>query len=152
EGSRLDRYRLEHVVGQGAFSTVYRAFDTALSLPVVIKVLHADASEAAVTRFRNEIFFSRRVHHPGFCRIFELHEEDGADGPLRYLTMEHVEGRTLGDVMNEGPMSSTRALSIARALCDVVAAAHDQGVVHGDLKPGNIMVRREIPRSSDRRA
>lgn len=152
EGARLDRYRLEHVVGQGAFSTVYRAFDTALSLPVVIKVLHADASEAAVTRFRNEIFFSRRVHHPGFCRIFELHEEAGPDGPLRYLTMEHVEGRTLGDVMNEGPMSSTRALSIARALCDVVAAAHDQGVVHGDLKPGNVMVRREIPRSSDRRS
>jgi len=140
-GHRLGRYRLDSVVGHGASSTVYRATDTALELPVVVKVLAADASAHNVARFRNEILFSRRVHHPGFCRIYELHEEDTADGPLRYLTMELVAGRTLGDVMNEGLLTPLRALQIARALCDVMRAAHQQGVVHGDLKPGNIMVR-----------
>ena len=140
-GHRLGRYRLDSVVGHGASSTVYRATDTALELPVVIKVLAADAGEHSVARFRNEILFSRRVHHPGFCRIYELHEEDTVDGPLRYLTMELVAGRTLGDVMNEGQVPPLRALQIARSLCDVMNAAHQQGVVHGDLKPGNIMVR-----------
>ena len=140
-GHRLGRYRLDSVVGHGASSTVYRATDTALDLPVVVKVLAADASPSTIVRFRNEILFSRRVHHPGFCRIYELHEEENADGPLRYLTMELIAGRTLGDVMNEGQMTPLRAIGIARALCDVMTAAHARGVVHGDLKPGNIMVR-----------
>lgn len=140
-GQRLGRYRLDAVIGHGAFSTVWKAHDTSLDLPVVVKVLADDASEAAVERFRREIVFSRRVSHPGFSRIFELHEEETFDGPLRYLTLELVEGRTLGDLMNEGPMAPQRALTIARDLCEIVSAAHDQGVVHGDLKPSNIMLR-----------
>lgn len=140
-GHLVGRYRIDAVVGQGAWSTVYRVTDTALNLPVVMKLLSPSASPTVVERFKNEILFSRRVNHPGFCRIFELHEEQTFEGPLRYLTMELVEGRTLGDVMNEGPMLPARALDVARSLCDVVAAAHEQGVVHGDLKPGNIMVR-----------
>ncbi len=141
-GHRLGRYRLDSVIGHGASSTVYRATDTALDLPVVVKVLAADASEHNVTRFKNEILFSRRVHHPGFCRIYELYDEVGSDGlAQRYLTMELIVGRTLGDVMNEGLLTPLRALRLARALCDVMSAAHVQGVVHGDLKPGNIMVR-----------
>ncbi len=158
-GKRLGRYRLDAMLGTGAFSTVFRGHDTALDLPVVIKVLSDDASEAAAERFRREILFSRRVAHPGFSRIFELHEThrddaetgpvpaSGGCGPLRYLTMELVEGRTLGDLMNEGPMPPLRALTIARDLCDIVAAAHDQGVVHGDLKPSNVMLR-ATPRRS----
>jgi len=140
-GHCLDRYRLDAIIGHGASSTVYRAMDTALSLPVVVKVLSPDASPALTERFKNEIQFSRRVSHAGFSRIFELHDEETFDGPLRYLTMELIDGRTLGDVMNEGPMTPTRAVAIARTLCDIVAAAHEQGVVHGDLKPGNVMVR-----------
>ncbi len=140
-GKRLGRYRLDAIVGHGAFSTVWKAHDTSLDLPVVVKVLADDASEAAVERFRREILFSRRVAHPGFSRIFELHEEETFDGPLRYLTLELVEGRTLGDLMNEGPMAPQRALTIARDLCEIADAAHQQGVVHGDLKPSNIMLR-----------
>jgi len=140
-GHLVGRYRIDAVVGQGAWSTVYRVTDTSLNLPVVLKVLSPMASPTVVERFKNEILFSRRVNHPGFCRIFELHEEQTFEGPLRSLTMELIEGRTLGDVMNEGPMQPARALDVARSLCDVVAAAHEQGVVHGDLKPGNVMVR-----------
>ena len=153
-GQMLGRYRLDEIIGTGAFSTVFRAHDTALDLPVVVKVLSNDASPDAVERFRREIVFSRRVAHAGFSRIFELHEEgsDGKDGPLRYLTLELVEGRTLGDLMNEGQMPERRALAIARDLCDIVAAAHDQGVVHGDLKPSNVMVRNSVRRNvTDRR-
>ena len=152
EGHLLGRYRLHAVVGHGAWSTAYRATDTALSLPVVVKVLSPEASADTVERFRNEILFSRRVHHPGFCRIYELHEDETFDGPLRYLTMELVQGRTLGDLMNEGPMDIRRAVSIARSLCDVAAAAHAQGVIHGDLKHGNIMVRAGAERRADRRS
>ncbi len=148
----LGRYRLDEVIGHGAFSTVFKAYDTALDLPVVVKVLGNDASPDAVERFRREIVFSRRVAHPGFSRIFELHEEEVVEGPVRYLTLELVEGRTLGDLMNEGPMPQRRALTIARDLCDIVAAAHDQGVVHGDLKPSNVMVRNSGRRNAtDRR-
>lgn len=150
-GTLVGRYRIDTVVGQGAWSTVYRATDTALNLAVVLKVLSPAASPTVVDRFKNEILFSRRVNHPGFCRIYELHEEQTFEGALRYLTMELVEGRTLGDLMNEGPMAPGRALDIARSLCDVVAAAHDQGVVHGDLKPGNIMVRTLVRRRLERR-
>ncbi len=140
-GHLVGRYRVDAVVGQGAWSTVYRVTDTSLNLPVVLKVLSPMASPTVVERFKNEILFSRRVNHPGFCRIFELHEEQTFEGPLRFLTMELIEGRTLGDVMNEGPMAPVRAVDVARSLCDIVAAAHEQGVVHGDLKPGNVMVR-----------
>ncbi|MDP2341899.1 MAG: serine/threonine-protein kinase [Deltaproteobacteria bacterium] len=152
-GKMLGRYRLDEVIGTGAFSTVFKAHDTSLDLPVVVKVLGNDASADAVERFRREILFSRRVAHPGFSRIFELHEEETFDGPVRYLTLELVEGRTLGDLMNEGPMPARRALTIARDLCDIVAAAHEQGVVHGDLKPSNVMVRQGARRSvmTDRR-
>jgi serine/threonine-protein kinase len=151
-GKMLGRYRLDEVIGTGAFSTVFKAHDTALDLPVVVKVLGNDAGADAVERFRREIVFSRRVAHPGFSRIFELHEDETFDGPLRYLTLELVEGRTLGDLMNEGPMPQRRALSIARDLCDIVAAAHEQGVVHGDLKPSNVMVRHGVRRNvTDRR-
>ena len=136
-GSMLDRFRLDEVLGHGVFSTVFKAFDTTLDLPVVVKVLGKNASVDAIERFRREIVFSRRLAHPGFSRIFEFHEvqagevpsEDAADGArLRYLTMEFIEGRTLGDLMNEGPMPERRALTIARDLCDIVAVAHEQGV------------------------
>ena len=154
-GSMLDRFRLDEVLGHGVFSTVFKAFDTTLDLPVVVKVLGKNASVDAIERFRREIVFSRRLAHPGFSRIFEFHEvqagevpsEDAADGArLRYLTMEFIEGRTVGDLMNEGPMPERRALTIARDLCDIVAVAHEQGVVHGDLKPSNIMMRSGVRR------
>jgi serine/threonine-protein kinase len=148
-GHLVGRYRIDALLGQGAWSTVYRVTDTSLNLPVVLKVLSPMASPTVVERFKNEILFSRRVNHPGFCRIFELHDQQTTEGPLRSLTMELIEGRTLGDVMNEGPMPPGRALAIARSLCDVTAAAHEQGVVHGDLKPGNVMVR--TPSSRRRR-
>jgi serine/threonine-protein kinase len=147
----LGRYRLDAVVGQGAFSTVWSAHDTALDLPVVIKVLADDASPSAIERFRREILFSRRLEHPGFNRIFELHEDVTSDGVLRWLTMSPVRGRTLGDVMNEGLLPPRRALALARALGDVMAAAHEQGIVHGDLKPSNVMVRPRSDSSPPRR-
>jgi serine/threonine-protein kinase len=150
-GARLGRYRLDGVVGQGAFSTVWSAHDTALDLPVVIKVLSDDASPSAIERFRREILFSRRLEHPGFNRIFELHEDVTVDGVLRWLTMSPVQGRTLGDVMNEGLMSPRRALALARSLGDVMATAHAQGIVHGDLKPSNVMVRPRSASSPPRR-
>jgi serine/threonine protein kinase len=142
-GARLGRYRIERVLGEGSFSTVYLAHDTTLDLDVGIKVLHPDVNEGVVARFRREIVFSRRIAHPGICRVFDLHE----DGALKYLTMEHIEGTTLASAMNHGVMPVRRALHIARGLADAASAAHDVGVVHCDLKPGNVMLRAREPLS-----
>jgi serine/threonine-protein kinase len=134
--------RLDVVIGRGAWSTVWRGRDVASGAARAVKVLAADAPPAAVERFRREVVFARRLAHPGFVRVFDLVEQPAADGPVLALTMESIDGRTLGDAMNEGPMAPAAALVTAQALCDVVAFAHAHGVVHGDLKPGNVMVRR----------
>jgi serine/threonine-protein kinase len=141
-GRVLAGCRLEAVVGQGAFSTVFAARDVGTDAPLVVKVLAAEAPPPVVERFRREVVFARRLSHPGFGRIHALVEEATDDGPVLALTMERIDGRTLGDVMNEGPMAPARAVAVGRALAAVVAVAHAAGVVHGDLKPGNVLLRR----------
>lgn len=141
-GQLIAGCRLEAVIGLGAWSTVFRARDASTGEVVVVKVLSARAPAAAAERFRREVHFAARLAHPGFCPIRALVQDETPDGPVVALVMDLVDGRTLGDVMNEGPMPVERAVALVRALSEVVAVAHARGVVHGDLKPGNVMVRR----------
>lgn len=137
-GQLLGRYQLLKQLGRGALGLVFLAEDTMVKQRVCIKVLHPKmaADPDAIARFHREIVLSRRVVHPSVCRVHELHEIDG----LRFLTMEFVAGVPLQE-LTKAPMPPARAIAIAVRVCDALAAAHEVGVVHRDLKPRNIMVR-----------
>ncbi len=134
------RYRLDEVIGRGGMSTVYRATDLSLDRVVAVKVamdplLERDPVYAA--RFKREARAAAALSHAGAVTVFDA----GADGPTRYIVMEYVEGRDLSQILrDEGPLEPARAANIAEQVADTLAAAHGAGIVHRDIKPGNIMV------------
>ncbi len=118
---------------------VYRADDLTLEQPVALKFLPVTvaASEASLTRFRNEVRVARQVSHPNVCRVYDVGEIDGHV----FLSMEYVDGEDLASLLRRiGRLPSDKALEIARKLCAGLAAAHEKGVLHRDLKPGNVML------------
>lgn len=119
---------------------VYLAEDTLLHQPLCIKVLHPSMAvhPEAIERFHREIVLSRRISHKGVCRLYDLHKE----GETRFITMEHAEGRSLHEVLrNSVQLPIPQVITIGRSICEALGAAHDVGVVHRDLKPGNIIMR-----------
>ena len=136
------RYRLEEVIGRGGMSTVYRGTDFALDRVVAVKVamdplLERDPVYAA--RFKREARAAAAIPNPGVVTVFDA----GADGPTRYIVMEYVEGRDLAEVLRDEPahrLEPMRAARIAEQVADTLAAAHAAGIVHRDIKPGNIMI------------
>ena len=134
------RYRRGEVIGRGGMSTVYRATDLALDRIVAVKVamdplLERDPIYAA--RFKREARAAAAVNHPGVVTVFDA----GADGPTRYIVMEYVEGRSLAEILRDTrPLEPARAARIAEQIADTMAAAHAAGIVHRDVKPGNVMV------------
>jgi len=136
------RYRLDEVVGRGGMSTVYRGTDLALDRVVAVKVamdplLERDPVYAA--RFKREARAAAAIPNPGVVTVFDA----GADGPTRYIVMEYVEGRDLAEVLRDEPahrLEPMRAARIAEQVADTLAAAHAAGIVHRDIKPGNIMI------------
>jgi serine/threonine protein kinase len=134
------RYRLDEVIGRGGMSTVYRGTDQALDRVVAVKVamdplLERDPVYAA--RFKREARAAASLSSPGVVTIFDA----GADGPTRYIVMEYLEGRDLSQILREeGPLEPLRAAAIGRQVADTLAVAHAAGIVHRDIKPGNIMI------------
>lgn len=143
------RYRIVRYLGQGAAGEVYGAEDLHLRSRVALKVLRPGASRdpQSIERFKREILLARRVSHPNVCRIFDLgvHEVtgggEGGYSSLLFLTMEWLEGETLARRIQEaGAFDEGPAVAIVRQLCRGLAAAHDAGVVHRDLKSSNILL------------
>ncbi|MFL5796654.1 MAG: protein kinase domain-containing protein [Actinomycetota bacterium] len=133
------RYRIEGEVGHGGMARVYRATDTVLGRTVAVKVLDAGhASDPAfVDRFRREARAAARLNHPNVVSVYD----SGSDGPVHFIVMEFVEGRTLAEVMaQEGPLAPERAAEIARSVAEALSIAHGEGLVHRDVKPGNVMI------------
>jgi serine/threonine-protein kinase len=134
-----NRYRIIALLGKGGMGEVYRADDLSLGQPVALKFLPellADSPDA-IARFRNEVRVARQVSHPNVCRVYDLGEVDGQ----YFLSMEYVDGEDLASLLRRiGRIPYDKALDIARQLCAGLAAAHDKGVLHRDLKPGNIML------------
>jgi serine/threonine-protein kinase len=135
-----DRYHLIGLLGSGGMGTVYRARDTQLEEIVALKVLRKDLADTPrmIERFRREVKLARRVTHKNVARTFDIGEDRGD----WFLTMEYIEGEPLSSLLRGGPLAPARSIAIARDLCDALAASHDAGVVHGDLKPENVICAR----------
>ncbi|HEY3021234.1 MAG TPA: serine/threonine-protein kinase [Solirubrobacteraceae bacterium] len=131
----LDRYRLVRRLGSGGFGTVWLAHDERLDRSVAVKrVATADAEQAE--RARREALAAARLSHPGIVALYEA----GADETACYLVSELVRGETLGVLEAEGALSDLDVAEIGVALADALAHAHARGVVHRDVKPGNVIV------------
>ena len=131
----LGRYRLARRIGSGGFGVVWLAEDEHLQRAVAVKriVMH-DAAVAA--RAEREARAAARLSHPGIVALYE----SGRDDEAVYLVSELVRGRTLADLMEEGGLSDRDVLRVGVALCDALAHAHGRGVIHRDVKPGNVIV------------
>src|SRR3954464_5102190 len=134
-GLVLGRYRLIRRLGAGGFGVVWLAHDERLDRVVAVKRIEVHDA-AAGTRAQREAKAAARLAHPGIVALYESGRDDGAV----YLVSELVRGRTLGELMEEGALSDRDVLRVGVALCDALAHAHGRGVVHRDVKPGNVMV------------
>src|ERR1017187_10744177 len=133
------RYRVISLLGRGGMGEVYRATDLTLAQPVALKFLPDSGPDFQRTleRFHNEVRIARQVSHPNVCRVYEIGEADG----LPFISMEYIDGEDLASLLQRiGRLPSDKALEIARKLCAGLAAAHERGVIHRDLKPHNIML------------
>jgi tetratricopeptide (TPR) repeat protein/tRNA A-37 threonylcarbamoyl transferase component Bud32 len=137
-----DRYRIVRFIARGGMGEVYEVEDLELRERVALKTVRPEAARdsVAVERFKREIQLARRVTHPNVCRIFDVsHHREG--GGAIFLTMELLPGETLAQRLHRaGPMTPEEALPIARQITEALHAAHQAGVIHRDLKPGNIVL------------
>ena len=138
-GSALGRYRLGRLLGAGQMGEVYAAFDPALGREVALKLIHprGDDPKAAAKRLLVEARAMAQLRHPNAVRIYDV----GTDGDEVFLTMERVgSGRTLRQWIADAPRTPAAILAAFRAIAEALHAAHAAGVVHGDVKPDNVLV------------
>ena len=137
-GTKLGPYEIQSPLGAGGMGEVYRARDTRLERTVAIKILPAQFSfdPARKQRFEREAKTISNLNHPHICVLYDIGSQDGVD----YLVMECVEGETLAKRLEKGPLPLEQVLKIGGQIADALDKAHRSGVVHRDLKPGNIML------------
>jgi serine/threonine protein kinase len=133
-----NRYRIDVEVGRGGMGVVYRGTDLTLNRPVAIKALRAqDADATVLSRFLREARSLARVEHPGVVPVYAVGREEG----VYYMVMKFVEGRTLQRVLKqEAPLDPERTRKYLKDVCGALSALHGGGLVHRDLKPGNLIV------------
>jgi len=139
-GTRLGPYEVLAPLGAGGMGEVYRARDTRLGREVAVKVLpeHLGASPEVRARFEREARAVSALNHPNICVLHDV----GRDGDTDYLVMELVEGETLAQRLERGPLSVEETLRLGRQIAEALDRAHRAGVIHRDLKPGNVMLTR----------
>ncbi|MDP9322664.1 MAG: serine/threonine-protein kinase, partial [Acidobacteriota bacterium] len=134
-GTRLGPYEIVALRGAGGMGEVYRARDTRLDRTVAIKILPS-ADPELKARFEREGKAIAALTHPHICTLFDVGHQDGTD----YLVMEYLEGETLADKLQRGPLKVDDAFKVAIEIADALDKAHRAGIVHRDLKPANIML------------
>lgn len=135
-----NRYMIESIIGRGGMGVVYRATDTQLDETVAIKTLPGDAmsrSPEELERFKREIRLARKITHRNVLRTFDYGEAHG----VYFISMEFVRGYTLWELMEEQTQIAPRlAMSVSRQICRGLQAAHEEGIIHRDIKPQNVLV------------
>jgi serine/threonine protein kinase/tetratricopeptide (TPR) repeat protein len=137
-GQHLSNYKITQKIGAGGQGTVYKAVDQKLGRTVVLKVLPPELTvkEANLKRFEREARLASSLDHPNICTIFDMDEADG----LHFIVMQYVEGRNVRQLVNGRPLELESALRIAIQVADALAVAHTRGIIHRDIKSGNIMI------------
>jgi serine/threonine-protein kinase len=136
------RYRIEQILGRGGMGIVYKANDTQLDEPVAIKTLPGDVMQRSpeeLERFKREIRLARKITHRNVLRTYDYGEADG----VYFISMECVRGYTLAELLDEAPnhrLAPRVALGISRQICRGLQAAHEQGIIHRDIKPQNVLI------------
>ena len=132
------RYRLEDLLGRGGMAEVWSATDEVLHRRVAVKVLleRFGQDSAFVERFHQEAQNAAALNHPNVVRVYDTGEDDG----LPFIVMELVEGRSLADVIRAGGLTEDRSLEVVADVCAALGYAHEAGLVHRDVKPGNILL------------
>ncbi|MCA1594070.1 MAG: tetratricopeptide repeat protein [Acidobacteria bacterium] len=137
-GTTLLNYRITEKLGAGGQGTVYKAIDERLGRTVVVKILSPEltAREVNLKRFEREAQLASSLDHPNICTIYGLHEVGG----VHFIAMQYIQGQNVREAVAGHPLALNSALSIAYQVTDALTAAHARGVIHRDIKAGNVMV------------
>ena len=136
------RYEVIEEIGKGGMGKVYKVYDQKIQEIIALKLIKPEIgfNEKAVERFKNELKFARKISHRHVCRLYDL----GDYGMSHFITMEYVEGEDLKNfIRRSGTITTPKAISIAKQVCEGLIEAHRLGVIHRDLKPQNVMIDRE---------
>jgi serine/threonine-protein kinase len=137
---RVGRYRVLEHLGRGASADVYLAEDTVMRRKVALKLLRVrDAEARQLQRFEREAHCASMLNHPNVVTVYDI----GVDAGVHYIASEYIEGETLRQRLTRGPLPVAEAIAIAAGVTSALVAAHEAWIVHRDVKPENIMLRRD---------
>jgi len=137
---RIAHFELHELLGEGAMGKVYRATDLELERSVAIKLLGSRSGNdpSFIERFKREARLAAQLNHPNIATIYAFGEENGE----AYIAMEFVEGETLTDRLARGSLPMSEVRKFGRQTAAALAVAHEKGIIHRDIKPGNLMINR----------
>ena len=140
-GQKLSHYEIVVAIGAGGMGEIYKATDTRLERTVAIKVMPdtITISEDLRARFQREAKAISSLNHPNICTLYDVGHADGID----FLVMELLEGESVAERLKKGPLPTAETLRVGIQVADALDAAHRQGLIHRDLKPGNVMLTRD---------
>jgi len=139
---QIGHYKIGRQLGEGQDSTVYLARDTKLDRQAAVKVLK-QADALGYERVLQEARLASSLDHPYICRVYDVGEENGNEGTPPYIAMEYIEGMSLADKLEGGPLDSYTLLRLGMQICEALAYAHDRRVIHGDVNAANVLINEE---------